>query len=244
VKPNTSGDTRTRISFAPGGRFTATGMPLRFLLTFIYDIQDFQLVGGPEWMASDRFDITATAGGDASAPVMKQMIRALLANRFGLVVREETREMPIYALVVARRDGRLGPKLVAAPIPCALRLAGRGAPPSATPASPQTECGIQFQRPAGRLTGGSVLLTQLASVLAPIVGRIVQDKSGLSGPFDFELTWTPETQARPNPAPTPTDSNAASIFTAIQEQLGLRLDPQRGPVSVLAIDRVNQPTPD
>jgi uncharacterized protein (TIGR03435 family) len=152
--------------------------------------------------------------------------------------------MPIYALVLARRDGRLGPKLAAAPIPCALRLAGRSASPSGTPATPQTDCGIQFQRVAGRVTGGSVLLSQLASALSPTVGRIVQDKTGLSGPFDFELSWTPDTPATPGDTPAPTDSNAGSIFTAIQEQLGLKLESQRGQAAVLVIDQINQPTPD
>ena len=125
VKRNASGDDGVRIRIDPGGRFTATNMPLRFLITFIYDLQSVQLVGGPDWLTTDRFDFTATAAREVRPPEMKLMIRALLADRFGLVVHEETRDMPVYALIVARSDGRLGPKLAAASNPCAAPFAGR-----------------------------------------------------------------------------------------------------------------------
>ena len=265
IKPNKSGDGRVMIGVQPGGRFTATNVTLRMLIRNAYQLQDFQITGGPSWLADDHFDIVAKAeAGDTMGDPFRAeqsgqpsrgqlMIRALLAERFKLVVHDETKEMPIYALVVARSDGKLGPQLKVSETDCAAVLAagrgrGRGPmPPPPEPGQPAPQCG--FRIGMGNMAVGGAPLTQVANSLAMFVGRIVVDKTGLSGNYDFTLTWTPDQMPqRPPGAPeplvngVPIDANGPSIFTAIQEQLGLKLDSQRGPVAVLVIDRAERPT--
>ena len=256
VKPNKSGEPFVSLGIQPGGRFTATNVPLRLLIRNAYQIQDFQLIGAPEWVNSDRFNIVAKAEGDVppSAPggppgPMQLMLRALLAERFNLKMHAERRELPIYALILARDDGKLGAQLRPAAVDCAaVQAARRGGPPP-TPPQPgeRLPCGIRIG--PGQMSGGSLPLSQLATLLAPSVQRVVVDRTGLSGNFDFDLTWTPD-QIPQGPPPAgapglpPIDPNGPSILTAVQEQLGLKLDSTRGPVDVLVVDNVEPPTPD
>jgi uncharacterized protein (TIGR03435 family) len=268
VKPNKSGDGRVMLGVQPGGRFTATNVPLRVLIRNAYQLQDFQIVGAPSWIADERFDIVAKAeGGDAMGDPFRAeqngqpsrgqlMIRALLADRFKLVVHNEEKEMPIYALILARSDGKLGPQLKASDVDCAAIIAaarargGRGPmgpPPDPGRGGPPPQCGVRIG-PGNMAVGGSPM-TQVASSLSIFAGRIVVDKTGLSGAYDFTLTWTPDQMPqRPPGAPeplvngVPIDPNGPSLFTAVQEQLGLKLDSQRGAVAVLVIDRVERPT--
>lgn len=252
VKPNKSGDQRTMIQMPPGGRYTATNIPLRLLLRQAYEVQEFQIVGGPNWLASDRFDIVAKAPDGMTGPEqMRLMLRALLADRFKLVARTETREMPIYSLVVARPDGKPGPKLSAAKVDCEARVnaARRGGGPPVFPEPGQPmECG--FMMAPGNMNVGGMPMQELAKALSPFVGRIVVDKTGLNGRYDFQMTYAPEGRGfGPGPGPgvaepTPVDPNSPSLFTALQEQLGLKLESDRGPVDVVVIDRVEQPTED
>ena len=259
VKLNNSGDGRVMLSQQPGGRFTATNVPLRLLIRNAYQLQDFQIVGAPAWINSERYDIVAKAEDgtppetpslDRTGPSRIQlMIRSLLAERFQLVAHDETRELPIYALVVARSDGKLGPDLKKSEVDCNAVFAagrGRGMPPPPPPGPPQAgerpQCGIRIGM--GNLAMGGAPLPQFANSLAMFVGRTVQDKTGLAGNYDVTLTWTPDQmpQRPPGaPEPPPADPNGPSIFTALQEQLGLKLDSQKGPVSVLVIDRVERP---
>jgi uncharacterized protein (TIGR03435 family) len=257
VKPNKSGDARVMLGIQPGGRFTATNVSLRMLIRTAYQLQDFQIVGGPGWISSDRFDLVAKAEGNLppTAPggppgPLQLMLRALLAERFSLVVHEDTRELPTYALVHARTDRRLGPQLRRSEIDCAQVAGARGrgglpVPPPQPGGRPV--CGIRIG--PGQLSAGGIPLVQFATALAPFVQRVIVDQTGLSGNFDVDLSWTPDQmpQGAPpqgaSPLP-PIDPNGPSIFTAVQEQLGLKLESERGPVSVLVIDRVEQPTPD
>jgi uncharacterized protein (TIGR03435 family) len=258
IKPNNSGDGRVMMGLQPGGRFTATNVPLRLLIRNAYQLQDFQIVGAPSWIASERYDIVAKAEDgappetpslDRTGPNRNQlMIRALLAERFQLVAHNETRELPIYALVVARGDGKLGPDLHKSEMDCNAVFAaarGRGGmPPPPGPPQPgdRPSCGIRIGM--GNLAMGGTPLSQFANSLAMFVGRTVQDKTGLAGNYDVSLTWTPDQMPqRPPGAPElpPVDPNGPSIFTALQEQLGLKLDSQKGPVAVLVIDRVERP---
>lgn len=265
VKPNKSGDQRVMLGIQPGGRFTATNVPLRMLIRNAYQLQDFQLVGGPGWLTSDRFDVLAKADGDLPftplggppGPV-QFMLKNLLAERFKLAVHRETRDLPIYALVLARSDGKTGPQLRPATVDCTTRFAGRGrdgappAPPQPGPPAPgaRPQCGMRIG--PGQLSGGGFPVSQLASMLSGFVQRVVVDRTGLTGNFDIDLTWTPDqlpqgTQGPPPPgAPPlpPIDPNGPSIYTALQEQLGLKLDSAKGPVEVLVIDRVEPPTED
>jgi uncharacterized protein (TIGR03435 family) len=180
------------------------------------------------------------------------MMKSLLADRFKLVARIEKKEMPIYALIQARSDGRLGPQLKASTIDCAAVNAGRrGGPPPGPPdfngAPPQ--CGM-MARPGGVKAGG-VPINQILQLLSQNVQRIVVDRTGLTGNYDIDLTWTPEQlpQGRGDsppgaPALPPIDPNGPSLFSALQEQLGLKLDSTRGPVDVLVVDKVERPSED
>jgi uncharacterized protein (TIGR03435 family) len=256
VKPNTSGDQRVMVNMQPGGRYTATNVPLRFLIQNAYRLQPFQLVGGPDWIGTERFDISAKAEGEFPPPTpggppspAQLMMRALLEERFHLTVHQETREMPIYALTVARADGKLGTQLRLSTVDCAALGAARrgGPPPSPPPPGERPRCGIRMA--PGQVAGGGFPLSQLANTLSQSLQRVVVDRTGLAGNFDFDLTWTPDQMPSgpppPGAPPLPAiDPNGASIFTAVQEQLGLKLESTRGPVDVLVIDRVERPTPD
>jgi uncharacterized protein (TIGR03435 family) len=254
VKPNKSGEQGSSIRRQPGGRLTATNMPLRALITFAYQLQPFQLVGDPSWIRNETFDIVAKMEGDPPPvppgqgfdPHMLAM-RTLLAERFKLTVHRETREMDIYALVVARPDGTLGPSLARTTTDCeALMAARRGGPPPGPPGpNAPFQCGMRGT--FGRLTVNAMPMSLFANNLSQRMQRVVVDRTGLSGNWDFELTFAPEPPAGPPPPGVelpPVDPNAPSLVTAIQEQLGLRLQSTKGPVEVLVVDRIEQPTPD
>jgi uncharacterized protein (TIGR03435 family) len=259
VKPNKSGDPGIRFGLQPGGRFNAVNAPLRELIRFAYNVQPFQIEGGPNWMASDRFDVTAKGEGEipptgpGQMGPIQVMMQNLLADRFKMRVKRENKEMPIYALVLARTDGKLGPTIEPSTTDCAAIMkarmggAGRGGPPPAPPRpGEKPECGM-FMGPAS-VGAGSVTIDQFAQLLASRVNRTVLNKTGLAGNYSFTLDFTPD-QIPPggfqlNGAPLPINPDGPSIFTALQEQLGLKLDSQRGPVEMVVIESVEQPTPD
>ncbi len=262
VKPNRSGSGGVQVGIQPGGRLQATNVTLRDLIRIAYQVQPFQIVGGPSWLSSDRFDIAAKAeaefpptppvpGGPPGPPQL--MLQHLLGDRFKLTVHSETREMPTYDLVLARRDGQLGAKLKESALDCAglAGARGRGAappPPGAGGRGGAVGCGVRIG--PGLLSGNGVPIASLANSLSQMVQRVVTDKSGLNGNYEFEVSFTPEgPQAGPGappgaPPPPPVDANAPSIYTAVQEQLGLKLESGRGQVSVLVVDSVEMPTPD
>jgi len=257
VKPNNSGDGRVLFANQPGGRFTATNVTLKLLIRNAYQLQDFQIIGGPNWIASDHFDIVAKAeeGLPPEAPNpnrtgpsrIQLMIRALLAERFQLVSHTENRELPIYALVLARSDGKLGPELRKSEVDCAAMFAARGRsgmPPPPAPPQPGEPMPCGFRIGFGNMSIGGAPMSQIANAMGNFLGRTVTDKTGLTGNYDANLTWTPDQmpQRPPGaPEPPPIDPNGPSIFTAVQEQLGLKLDSQKGPVTVLVIDRAERP---
>jgi uncharacterized protein (TIGR03435 family) len=254
VKPNKSGVQGSSIRRFPGGRLQATNMPLRALITFAYQVQGFQLVEDPAWIRNETFDIVAKMEGDPP-PVMPGTgpdphmvaMRTLLAERFKLVVRRETREMDIYALVLARADGKLGPALKPTTQDCAAMMAAaRGGPPPGPPPGPNSPVVCGMRGLPGRLVAGAMPMSQLASNLSGQVQRIVADRTGLSGAWDFEISFAPERPVNPPPGVEfpPADPNAPSLFTAMQEQLGLRLQSTKGPVEVLVVERIEQPIPD
>jgi uncharacterized protein (TIGR03435 family) len=249
VKPNGSGATDIRWTFA-NGRFTAVNVTLKALISSAYGspqqpLPDFQISGGPSWLDSARFDVLAqvpveAVSKDSTAMTASTivMLRGLLEERFQLRTHFESREQPIYALVLSNQNGELGPQLRRRTVDCAAVAAGTatGEP-----------CGGQVF--PGRVSSRGVSIPQLVSGLArlmPDVGRLVVDRTGLTGAYDVDLTWTPEqlpTAAR-NAMPMPTapiDPNGPSLFTALQEQLGLKLESARGRVPVLIIDSVDLP---
>jgi uncharacterized protein (TIGR03435 family) len=256
VKPNNSGDPGIRFGMQPGGRFTATNAPLRELIRFAYNLQNFQIMDAPDWIGSERFDVIAKAEGDIQ-PVqpgqmgpVQLMMQSLLAERFALKARRESREMGRYDLVLARADRRLGPQLKPSSTDCqALFAARRGGGPPPAPPGPGEPMLCGFRIGPGRMQAGAFPLSQLANALAPQVQRFVVDRTGLTGNFDLEMTYTPERMPQgppvPGAPPLPAiDPDGPSIFTALQEQLGLKLESVRGPVDVLVIESVNRPTPD
>ena len=253
VKRNTSGTTRIAVNVQPGGRFTVTNMPLRTLIMNAYQLQSSQLIGAPDWIATERFDIVAkmaedtnSAQGAARPGDTRLMLRPLLAERFRLEVHNEQRELPIYALVVANRDGQLGASLRRSDIDCVALAATTPTAPQ-PPNADRPTCGMRLT--PGLLTAGAIPLSQFTNALAPFLERIVINRTELVGNFDMDLSWTPEQvpQGTPPPGAPPLpaiDPSGPSIFTAIQEQLGLKLESTKGPVDVLVIDHVEQPTPD
>jgi uncharacterized protein (TIGR03435 family) len=247
VKPNKSADPGGSFGGRPGGQLIVRNYTLRDIIRNTYGLQSFQIVGGPDWIDSDRFDIVAKAADDAPQARMMLMVQTLLADRFKLAVHTETRDIPIYGLVMARNDGRPGPQLRPAAVDCAALMAaarGGGAPiPRGAPGE-RPICGMQTA--PGRMRAGGYALPDVARNLSNFTGRMVVDKTGLDGAFDLDLTWTPDQIPQgPLPPGAPAiDPNGPSIFTAVQEQLGLKLEAQKGPVELLVIDRAEQPTLD
>jgi len=252
VKPNRSGALNIGFDVPGPRRFTATNAPLRDIIRFAHDVDDTRLVGGPEWIRSERFDIVATAERDIPAwtpegppAALLSMVRALLADRFHLETHRDTRELQVYALVLARGDQKLGPRASVSTVNCAA-AATRATSQPGSPGDPPA-CGMRIG--PGQMLLGSVPMSRFATVLAPFARRLVIDRTGLTGTYNLQLSWAPEGRL-PGPAPDgapplpPTDPNGASLFASIQEQLGLKLEPARAPVDVVVIDRVEQPAPD
>jgi uncharacterized protein (TIGR03435 family) len=253
IKKNTTGADAQSMRLQPGGRLVVTNQPLRRLVLFAYSLQPQQLIGGPAWLDSDRFDIVAQADGDLSptppggppgAPQL--MMQRLLAERFGLVVHTESRELPVYALTVARSDGRLGPRIKPAAVDClALMTKAPGGVPVQAPQLPdgRPACGARRDG-SGRVTaGGTSMLMFATQLLTGQSDRLVIDRTGLTGSYDFDYEHASDVPGRgdgPNPATAVSDR--PSLFTALEEQLGLKLQPARAPIDVLVIDRVAPPT--
>ena len=258
--PAVSGPVGGGIGFR-SGRFFAENITLRQLLTYVYELQAYEIFGGPGWTTSDRFDIAATmqpppTGSDprdepTRASRNRRLLRALLAERFNLVVHEERREMPAYSLVMARPDRTLGERLrpfegqcgdsgTLGPPP---EIATFGMPTSDPGKGPQW-CMVYTRM--GRLSAQGTALSDLTMILArfPSVSRRVLDRTGLTGRFDFDLEWTPLVTPPGVVTPDrPASETGPTILTALQEQLGLKLESTRETVPVLVIDSVNPPTP-
>ena len=253
VKPNTSaGPNQIRVGMPGNGRFTINNMPLAELIRFAYELQPFQLTGGPDWINAQRFDVTATTGGQSGPPLVRQMLQSLLAERFNLAVHTETRDMAIYEMVLARGDRRLGEKMRVAGADCAPLTMPPGMPPPAgaaargTPPPGAPGCPTIFGN--GFLSARRTSMEQLARNLSRTVRRIVVDKTGLSGFYDMDLEFMPDGPLPPQAPGAPQFPNpnpdAPSIYTALQEQLGLKLESARGPVETMVIDRVEALIPD
>jgi uncharacterized protein (TIGR03435 family) len=244
VKPNKDGGPSS-VRVTPGGMLSVTNNNLRNIIRNAWNITNDQIVGGPDWLDSERFDITAKASAPFKQDEARGMLQALLADRFGLATHMETRELPVYLLVLARKDGALGPQMKKADIDCAALFASvtaGGKMPERLP-NGNLPCGISVRGNQGLVTGNGVAMDQLARNLVGGVGRIVVDRTGLPGYYDLNLTFAPES-APGAPLGTTSDSGAPSLFTAMQEQLGLKLEPGRAPISVLVIDRANRPAAD
>ena len=219
--------------------YTASNIPVRELIKIAYELRvDAQVRGGPDWTNSARFDVQASAASQATPTEIRIMLRGVLADRFKLRARPDQQELPVYALVKARSDGRLG---------TALKPIGeKDCAPAATPPTPgQLVCGsVMFS--ADSMIVGGVSMARLAELLPGTSGftgidRLVIDRTSLSGVYAFEVKYSPPKL----PGLAQSDSPDLAAFpTALQEQLGLKLEPARAPVEVLVIDSIEQPTPD
>jgi uncharacterized protein (TIGR03435 family) len=210
VRPADPGAVGSTFSFPPGGGIRVVNGTLRQIVeTAWYEFRDFQIIGGPSWMNSERFDILATGGPGTGIPEVRKKLQTLLAARFGLRVHTETRDLPLYKLAVAKN----GPKLE-----------------SATDSS-----GGGIQSSCGRMAGTKSTMANLAVYLSRYLHRPVEDDSGLAGTYNFEFEWTPDDA----PCSPPTDG--PSLFTALQERLGLRLESTKGPQQVQVIDSAEKP---
>jgi bla regulator protein blaR1 len=253
IKPNKSANNMVRLMSTPNG-LDATNVTLQMLVKVAYGVEDNQISGGPSWFNSDHYDINAKMDSGAADALHKlnedqgrlvrqHMLQALLGDRFKLTVRHETKELSVYALIAAKS----GPKLHEAK------------PGDTYPNGIKGLDGVAVGRPGfmlrgrGWITGQGLPMTALAELLTEQLGRPVVDKTGLTGIYDFKLQWTPDESqgvmfrgAEPGPqTPTSTsspDSSGPSVFTAIQEQLGLRLESQKGSGEVLVIDHVEKPS--
>jgi uncharacterized protein (TIGR03435 family) len=261
VKANTSGAPGGSFVMPPG-RFTATNIPLRVLITNAWQLSFFQVVGGPDWVENERFDIVAKTPDGAPPEQARAMVRTLLKERFKLIVHMETRDTPIYALVKARQDGRLGPRLTPSTMDCGSIRADRAAAIAATararggavpvPRAPDPNQKVVCQMRLSRredatvsLRAGNTTMATLAGSLRTFSGREVVDRTGLTGEFDFDLQFSVPQTTRGADAGVPVAPiDEAGVFTALQEQLGLKLQSARGPVRVFVIEHIERPSED
>jgi bla regulator protein BlaR1 len=225
IKPSapTGPMNRVRVQIAPGGRLDASNITVKFLIQQAYNVKDFQISGGPGWINSERYDLVAKADGDVGRmDQIRPLIQKLLADRFQLTIHRDTKELPIYALVVGKSGSKLKESAANGP-------------------------GPQIRMGRGLIDGQGMGMEMLANQLSNAIGRTVLDKTGLTGQYDIKLEFTPEDGPGHGPgdgpeAAPPPDAAAPSVFTAVQEQLGLKLESSKGPVQIIIIDRVEKPT--
>ena len=215
---------------------------MRGIIQLFFQInQPSKVIGIPDWTITERFDITARAAGPVTDDERRLMMQTLLADRFKLVARREKRELTVLALVLNRNDGKLGPNLIESKGCIEPRDAAAQA---AAPAGAQTPiCGPKTGG-AGRLLLVGSPIQLFTSLLARMLRNTVADKTGLTGRYDIDLTFTPEQQipAGANVPIPAADPNGPSIYTAVREQLGLKLESQKVQEEVLVIDRVERPS--
>jgi uncharacterized protein (TIGR03435 family) len=233
VKGSDAADRRMYVDPPGGGRLTARNVALGWLVQFAYKIEWNQISGGPGWLNTARFDIAARAeDATASEDRIRLMARTLLSDRFGLRLHAESRELPVYLLVQAKA-GTKEPRSLHAAGPCPER--GPGAGP---------ECQVFNLSPGGHLSAQRATMGQLARVLTDLTFRPVRDQTGIQGEYDFQLSWSPDdaTPGAGNSGSAAPDLSQGSIFTALEEQLGLKLQSEKGPVDVFVIDHAEKPS--
>lgn len=232
--------------YRPGGRFVATNAPVRFLIQRAYAIEGFQVVGGPSWTATDGYDIEAKPESSADQKRMWLMVQTLLADRFKLSMHRATKDLPVFDLVALKSGPKLPPPQRRACSEVLTTPPQPGQPRPAPPCGP----GVVSAGTGLAMEGISVSMTAFAKMLSTMVGREVIDKTGFTGRFALHLEFAMDDALAglPNPAGLdasgrPADPAAKpSIRTALQEQLGLKLQASTGPVDVFVIDRVERPT--
>ena len=210
----------------PAGGIVGTNLNIRTLIILAYHVQDFQLSGGPAWIRTDRFDIAAKPPAGSPKDVTWPMLMTLLADRCKLVVHREFHELPIYSLVVAKGGSKLQPLN--------------------RPPNPSIDGAVR--NGPGTMTATGLTMQDLGLSLSGMVRRKVTDRTGLSGRFDFKLEYTPDYELRPDDTGKPAVQQAPQfpdrppLLMALEQQLGLKLEPAKGPVEVIVIDSIEKPT--
>jgi uncharacterized protein (TIGR03435 family) len=260
IKPNRTNQGIPAVAFQAGGRVVAGNVVLRQIIVVAYGLEDPQLANAPDWTATERFAIEARTSEGTPADAIRLMLRSMLAERFGFTAHEEKRDLPTFALTMARPDKRLGPRLRASGPECAPIRPPEGVPmppPPPPPAAgsappmrlilPKNElssgrrCGSMLA--PGWLSARAIVMQAFVGTLTQVLGRQVIDETGLTGEYDLDVIFTPEGLRGALVGPPPASvSDAPSLATALQDDLGLRLEPRRGPVDVLVVDRVERPT--
>jgi len=248
--PSSDGNIRTMVRYPANGRLTAAGATVKTLICVAYGISDFQVLGGPNWIDEERYDVEATPGAaleeqlqkmtsDQSTLVKHQMLQTLLAERFKLTLHHDTKELPIYALVVAKGGSKLQETKPddANPDP---------ANASAHPTN-KGRMRMSFQSTAIELTATGMAMDGLARQLASQLHSTVQNQTGLKGIYDFTVHFTPDDAGMDASGPggsgaSLSDNSGTSIFAAVEDQLGLKLESKKGPVDVVVVDHVDKPS--
>jgi uncharacterized protein (TIGR03435 family) len=245
VKPGDPNSDRGMFGMLPG-RFAQQNVTLVDAIVMAFGLRGiYQLGPVPDLVRRERFTIEARMAEGAPRSDVPLMVRALLVDRFKLKYHVERKEEEGYTLTLARRDGRFGPKLHASTVDCRARLAARGQNQNVPPLPVGAlECGMR--NAAGVINFGGVPMSVFAQMLSNQTGRQVLDQTGLSGNYDVDLRFSVDSQrprASADGQPPPPD-DVPSIFTAVQEQLGLKLEPAKAPVDRVIIDHIERPDPD
>jgi uncharacterized protein (TIGR03435 family) len=242
IKVNASGSENFGFTARPSGVMVATNVSARQIVTYAYSMQNSRVEGGPDWLDTVKYDIAAKASEAATQEQMLLMFRTLLGDRFKLVMHIDARDTPIFALVRARTDGRLGPQLrVTSIVDCEAARAAQARGAAIAGSDGRPICGGRTR--AGLVTAGAVSMDELARNMSRLVGRVIVDRTGLPGRYDFDLKFTPEGELTAAASDRGPDT-MPSLYVALEEQLGLKLEPQRAPVNVVVIDSIQRPVED
>jgi len=257
IKPTDPNSSRRSLMLS-GEKFETEGQTLKSLIVFAYGLNagtEQQVSGGPAWVGSAMFDIDAKQDAETFAklkilaPEMRMeqvrlMLRQLLEERFKLKIHHETKELPVYALTVVKSGSKLTPSAGLPPTPATDKPAAGAGPPDANRKLPPGWNGIRLMG-RGQMEGKRATTAMLSSVFdsqPEIGGRLILDKTGLTGKYDFTLKWTPDAGIATGDAGAPADPSVPGLFTAMQEQLGLKLDATKGPVDTIVIDSAEKPS--
>jgi len=229
----------------PGGRWISQNAPLIDILRTVFP--EYRLLGqivAPEWVQRTRFDVDARGRGEPSRTQMIEMMKQLLTDRFAMKARTEQREIEVQALTLARSNGRLGNALRPSSVDCQVVAAARAKGESPQGPGGRPLCiALSNEQPSGliRVRGGGALMAHLIAMIQGAVREPIVDRTGLTGQYDLDLEFNPELGGL---GPTPPEAPGSSLSTALQEQLGLRLERQKAPMTVLVVDHVAMPSPD
>ena len=242
IKRNTRGpQSPAGMRTLPDGTLIMTNQPIRSIIMTASPVPAREVEGLPHWAMTEQYDVTAKPPAGSTREQRSQMWRTLFAERMKLVAHVEEREQDAFALVLARPDGRLGPQLERSTLDCSPRPAGSAPPPPQPPPSAndiRSRCGMMMG-PTSIVSGG-MMMANLAQSIGGFAGRLVNDRTGLEGFYALTLNFSAR-RLGASPEPAPID-DAPEIFTALQEQLGLKLQPERSVVPVFVIDHIERPS--